>query len=230
MNQLGPVFSEFLDKGNLLFNAALIAPTEKEHGRAYYEFMQPSKDARIVDMGCGTGHLGVMLQEIDPSLDVMNVVNDPALIELMQDKNIQCVYSSFEETPLAKECADAVMFNESMGHGDIRKCFDEAFRVLKNGGILTIKDFTTIDSSQEVLSFDDWGYKLYRQDIVIGVAYQHGFNLVAVNHPKMYTKDWFDIAEKHFVKYVGTYDTQNMPVCSVLYKFVKGDLSGRSQA
>ena len=228
--QLGPVFSEFLERGNRLFNAALLAPTEKEHARVYYDFMKPQSNSSIVDMGCGTGHLGVMLQKIDPSLEIMNVVNDMALAQLMDDEDIPCFYASFESTPIPNECADVVMFNESIGHGDLRRCFTEALRVLKTDGMMTIKDFTTIDLNQEVLSFDDWGYRVYRQDILIGVAYQHGFNLIEVKHPEMYTKDWFDIVEKHFVQYVCSYDRGNMPLCSVLYKFVKGNLSGRSQA
>ena len=228
--QLGPVFSEFLERGNRLLNAALLAPTEKDHVRTYYNFMRPESNSRIVDLGCGTGHYGVMLQEIDPSLEIDNVVNDMALVQWMDDEGIPCFYSSFESTPLPSECADVVMFNEAIGHGDLGKCFDEAFRLLKTNGILTMKDFTTVDLSQEVLSFDSWGYKVYRQDIMISVAYQHGFNLVEVKHPKMYTKEWFEIVEKHLVEYVSTYDKENMPLCSVLYTVVKGNLNGRSQS
>jgi len=230
ITELAPIFFEFLRKGNKLFNAALLADTEKDHVRAYYEFMQPESNSFIIDMGAGTGYCGELLQNIDPSLEVLNIVNDPTLIKLMKESGLNCLYESFENTSIEKDFADIVMFNESIGHGDLHRCMAEASRTLRHNGMLTIKDFTTTNQTQEVLSFESWGYNVYRQDIMIGVAYQHGFSLVEIKHPKMYTKHWFDIAKSNNVEYVVNYDAQNMPLCSVLYKFIKGNLNGRSQA
>jgi len=226
--ELGPIFSEFLTRGYKLFNAARIAPTEKEHARAYYNFMSPQSNSRIVDMGAGTGQCGVLLQEIDPSLDVLNVVNDPALVRLMKNLQLPCIHASFEDTKLPAACADVVMFNESIGHGDLDKALSEASRVLRAGGELFIKDFTPVDSGKETISFDSWGYKIHRQDLFISTAYKNGFNLVAVKHPKMYTKYWFDIIAENNIEYVCDYDRHDMPLCVVLYKFVKGGLNGQS--
>ena len=125
--ELGPIFSEFLHRGYKLFNAARIAPTEKEHARAYYEFMAPQSNSFIVDMGAGTGECGVLLQELDPSLEILNVVNDPALIKLMQNLQLDCLYASFEDTSIPAQTADVVMFNESIGHGDLDKALAEEY-------------------------------------------------------------------------------------------------------
>jgi ubiquinone/menaquinone biosynthesis C-methylase UbiE len=226
--ELGPIFSEFLHRGYKLFNAARIAPTEKEHARAYYDFMAPQSNSFIVDMGAGTGQCGVLLQELDPSLEVLNVVNDPALIKLMQNLQLDCLYASFEDTGIPAASADVVMFNESIGHGNLDKALFEAARVLRAGGELFIKDFTPVDASKETISFDSWGYKIHRQDLFISTAYKNGFNLVAVKHPKMYTKYWFDIIAENNIEYVCDYDRHDMPLCVVLYKFVKGGLNGQS--
>ena len=179
-------------------------------------------------MGAGTGECGVLLQELDPSLEILNVVNDPALIKLMQNLQLDCLYASFEDTSIPAQTADVVMFNESIGHGDLDKALAEAARVLRTDGELFIKDFTPVDPSKKAISFDSWGYKIHRQDLFINAAYKNGFNLVAVKHPKMYTKYWFDIIAENNIEYVCDYDRHDMPLCVVLYKFVKGSLNGQS--
>jgi len=225
---LNAVFDAFTQNGANMFIATRLAPTEQEHAALYYNFMRPKAYSIIVDLGCGSGECGALLQNIDPTLQVINVVNDKTLIQYMTNVRRVCVQASFEDTPLPTGCADYVMFNESIGHGDLDKALSEAARVLCAGGELFVKDFTPVDSGKETISFDSWGYKIHRQDLFISTAYKHGFNLVAVKHPKMYTKYWFDIIAENNIEYVCDYDRHDMPLCVVLYKFVKGGLNGQS--
>lgn len=227
--EIKPHFKELLDRGHWLFNAARLAPSEAEHAIYYHRYISPEQNAVIVDMGAGSGELGAMFNCIDPSMRVINVVNDPSLIMLMRGLNRECVEASFESTGLPDSCADIVMFNESIGHGDLNAALKEAYRVLKPEGTLTIKDFTPVAPKAEVIEFPSWEYVLHRVDTVINTAYKIGLTLENCSTPPMYTKHYFDIIRsKSTVEHLSDYDAKNLPFCMVLYKFKKGSLCGKS--
>lgn len=227
---LADVFRAFIKNGANMFIATRLAPTEEEHIQQYYGFMRPKPNAVVVDLGCGTGECGALLQKIDPSLLVINVVNDDALIEYMTNLRRVCVNASFESTPLPSGCADNVMFNESIGYGDLDAVFKEAGRLLKDGGVVTIKDFTVIDPASPNVFLENWSYTIRQPSEYIEAAYRNGFSVEAMIHPPSYTKHWFEIMEKseEAKESALRHDPKNLPLCTVLYRLVKGHLSGRS--
>jgi ubiquinone/menaquinone biosynthesis C-methylase UbiE len=227
---LSSVFKAFMANNCNLFNATRLAPTEKEHVEKYYKFMCPPKNSLIVDLGCGSGEYGHLFQMIDSSLRIINVVNDNALINLMQSLGRVCVNASFEKTGLESETADIVMFNESIGHGDIDALLKEAYRLLKPNGILTIKDFSIITPKSKSIYLDSWGYAIHQPPLYLAAAYHNGFSVEKLEHPPLYTKHWFDIIEKskEAKKSALLHDPKNLPLCTVLYKFKKGNLNGES--
>jgi precorrin-6B methylase 2 len=97
---LGSVFDHFMENGAYLFNATRLAPTEEEHCKLYYDFVQPVSDALIVDLGCGSGAVGAWFNKFDPSLRVMNVVNDESLIQHMREHGRVCLNKSMDNTEL----------------------------------------------------------------------------------------------------------------------------------
>lgn len=226
---LKAVFEEFIKHGAQMFIGMRLAPTEEEHAAAYYTFMQPKEDAVIVDLGCGIGGCGHYLQQIDPSLNVINVVNEPSLIEYMKHVGRECVLASYDDTGFSDEIADNVMFNESIGYGDLDSVLKEAARILKTGGTLTIKDFSPLDPSKEEVEFDEWDYRSRRPDLVLAAAYKHGLHVEIVCHPRAYMEHWDKImGENPDVQRVIGEDPKLLPICQTLYKFVKGSLRGRT--
>lgn len=226
---LGAVFDEFVRNGAQMFVGMRLAPTEEQHTAIYYNFMQPNQNAVVVDLGCGIGGCGYHLQQIDPSLRVINVVNEPSLIAYMQSLGRECVEASYENTGLPDGIADNVMFNESIGYGDLDAVLAEASRLLKAGGRLTIKDFSPIDQTKEEVEFDEWDYRSKRPDLVISLAYKHGFHVEMLFHPSIYMDHWDEImGDNPDVKRVLGDDPKLLPICQTLYKFVKGNLSGRT--
>jgi len=227
---LNEVFGAFIDNGSNLFNATRLAPTEQEHIEKYHAFMQPKPYSIIVDMGCGSGAAGALLQGMDPTLNIVNVVNDPALIAYMTSMRRICLNASFEKTPLPNACADYVMFNESIGYGDLDKVFNEANRLLRDGGVVTIKDFTVINPSASNVFLENWNYLIRQPSEFIAAAYRNGFSVEAMLHPPSYTKHWFDIMEKSNEARASAleHDPKDLPLCTVLYRLVKGPLSGSS--
>jgi SAM-dependent methyltransferase len=224
---LGGVFKEFMQNGANMFIATRLAPTEQEHMNQYYKFMQPRPYSVIVDLGCGSGEAGALLQNIDPTLQVINVVNDPALINYMISVRRICINASFEKTPLPNACADYVMFNESIGHGDLDEVFQEAHRLLKDKGVVTIKDFTVINPSETKVVLENWGYTIRQPNEFIAAAYRNGFSVETMTHPPSYTKHWHDIMAKSNVAREDAlqHDPQHLPLCTVLYRLIKGNLN-----
>jgi SAM-dependent methyltransferase len=227
---LSAVFSAFMQNGANMFIATRLAPTEAEHISQYYSFMHPKPYSVVVDLGCGSGECGALLQGIDPTLRVINVVNDQALIDYMVSKRRICINSSFENTPLPDGCADYVMFNESIGYGDLDAVFQEAHRLLQDGGVVTIKDFTVIDPLDSHVFLENWSYTIRQPSEYIAAAYRSGFSVEAMLHPPSYTKHWFEIMEQSEAAKESAlrHDPKNLPLCTVLYRLVKGKLSGRS--
>lgn len=227
---LSAVFSAFMENGANMFIATRLAPTEREHVALYYDFMRPKPYSIVVDLGCGSGECGALLQGLDPTLQVVNVVNDPGLIAYMTANKRLCVQASFEKTPLPDRCADNVMFNESIGYGDLDAVFAEANRLLKDGGVVTIKDFTVIDPTESHVFLENWSYTIRQPSEFIAAAYRNGFSVEAMIHPPSYTKHWFEIMAKSEEARESAlrHDPKDLPLCTVLYRLVKGKLNGCS--
>lgn len=224
--KLPEVFEKITSKGGTLFCASFLAPTERENCEVYYKFMKPNAHAKIADLGCGIGGWGDHLISIDPTLKIMNIVDDERLTSYMVYQNKNCIKASFDNTPIPDKYCDNVMFNESIGHGHLPKVLKEAARILKDGGVLTIKDFCPVDSRVTAFGIPNWGYTCWRSDIVISSAYMAGFTLDETRHPKMHMQQWFNVMgdEGGPKKLLGVKDN-TMPVRQILYRFVKGDLN-----
>ena len=227
---IGSVFDSFMASGANMFIATRLAPTEEEHCFVYYNFMRPVAGSTIVDMGSGVGECGAMMQRIDPSLRVINIVNDPHLISKMKALGRFCMEESFEHTTLPNGVADVVMFNESIGYSSLSKAFMEASRIVKAGGLMTIKDFTVTKPSNHSIYLENWDYAIRRPDEVIREAANHGFSLDMLVHPPIYMKHWYDIMRDNDVARESAlmHDPDNLPLCTSLYRFTKGGLNGRS--
>lgn len=199
-----------------------IGESEEEHCLNYYKFMAPKKNALIVDLGCGAGGFGHYMQQIDKSLRFINVVNDQDLIDYMNSVGRVCVKCSFDNTFLPDECADNVVFNESIGHGELQNVLKEASRLLKKHGVLTIKDFSPTNPSDEIIDFSEWKYVCSREDRVIHAASENGLSLDSIIHPFEYRKHWDLLMsdDENVTRVVGG-DQNAIKVRQVLYKFVK---------
>lgn len=164
---------EYLKHGLLCFNAALLGADDKQHAAKLYEMAGIPKGAVIVDMGAGVGGLPMLMQTIDETIVAYGVTNVQRQADLMREwGKVQPVLCDFHDVPLKPESADVVIFNETIGYGDLRLLLKEAWRLLKKGGFVVIKDgeapepmfspfwqyattpFGTIDSAAKSLGFE----------------------------------------------------------------------------
>jgi len=137
---LTPLYDPLLRWGmrEATFKRALIANAEIQPGM------------KILDLGCGTGTLTVMIKQAHPAADVTGVDGDPVILAVARKKaalagvNITLDKGLAFDLPYPDRTFDRVLsslvFHHLTGENK-QKAFDEILRVLKSGGELHLVDF-----------------------------------------------------------------------------------------
>lgn len=104
----------------------------------------------VLDMGCGTGTLTLMIKQTQPYATVYGLDIDLQILDITQKKadqagkHIDLQQSTATSLPYPNECFDHVFASLVLHHllrQDKQQALKEAFRVLKAGGILHVADF-----------------------------------------------------------------------------------------
>jgi ubiquinone/menaquinone biosynthesis C-methylase UbiE len=107
-------------------------------------------DQRILEIGCGTGNLAILIKRLHPGAKVVGIDPDPKALARAQRKagretlSMQLHRGFAEELPYSDASFDrvvsALMFHH-LGPEEKEKTLEEARRVLKPGGSLHLVDF-----------------------------------------------------------------------------------------
>ncbi|MGQ0601875.1 MAG: class I SAM-dependent methyltransferase [Anaerolineales bacterium] len=105
---------------------------------------------RVLDLGCGTGTLILMLKQFQPAVEAVGVDADPEVLALARAKLAQAGvaatldHGSAAQLSYPAQSFDRVLSSLVIHHlpaEDKRRAFAEAFRVLRPGGELHVLDF-----------------------------------------------------------------------------------------
>ena len=105
---------------------------------------------RILDVGCGTGSLSILIKQTYPAAEVVGLDGDPQILETARSKSqkdaleIQFEQGMSFELPYPEASFDVVLTSFMLHHlnrEDKQKTALEAYRVLRPGGQLFGVDF-----------------------------------------------------------------------------------------
>lgn len=101
----------------------------------------------LLDVGCGTGPMIELLLKEFPDKSYTGIDLTPRMIEVAQEKKL--AHTTFlvgdsEHLPFDKDTFDVIICTNSFHHYPNPQAFiNEAARVLKNGGRLILRDYTS---------------------------------------------------------------------------------------
>ena len=153
----------YLAHGINVFQASLLNDSEQDTVQMIHDLLQPHDDSVILDMGAGCGGVAKIMLNINDTLKFICVTNSKfqnEYIEEFKSKSIASIFCDFHHVPLPDESVDYIMFNETIGYGDLTKLIFESNRLLKKGGRLIIKDFLNYSEKDYLFTLSNWGYKL----------------------------------------------------------------------
>mgnify|MGYP001548569030 CR=1 FL=1 len=120
-----------------------LADKAEDHVAALLTLMNFPEGAVVLDAGCGVGEIARLMATARP--DLRFILQNISASQLDMCPPFMKLHGSFENIPLPDASVDAIMFNYSLGHGDLWRCFAEARRILRPGGILSVYDLAAFD-------------------------------------------------------------------------------------
>ena len=108
------------------------------------------KDERILDLGCGTATLTILIKKSHPDADVIGLDGDPEILEIARSKITESGFDIALDAGMAFELPypdrhfDHVFSSLMLHHltrENKKRTLKEVFRVLKPGGELHVADF-----------------------------------------------------------------------------------------
>lgn len=105
---------------------------------------------RVLDLGCGTGTLTILIKQTHPEAEVVGLDGDPAVLEIARGKAMQAGvkitldHGMAYQLPYSDNSFDRVLSSLVIHHlntANKQRAMQEIYRVLQSGGELHIVDF-----------------------------------------------------------------------------------------
>ena len=146
------VFNKVYNKYDLM-NDLMSFGVHRIWKRDLIQFMNPSKNKRLIDVACGTGDLGkIYLDIVGSNEKILCVDSNKKMISEAKKKlknynHVNWLISDAEKLPIPNNIFDFYTIGFGLRNTkDIKKTIKEAFRVLKPGGRFLCLEFSKVDN------------------------------------------------------------------------------------
>jgi demethylmenaquinone methyltransferase/2-methoxy-6-polyprenyl-1,4-benzoquinol methylase len=147
------VFNAVYDKYDLM-NDLMSMGIHRVWKKDLINWMNPSKDKKLIDVACGTGDLGKLFLDstnkngkilcVDPNSGMLN----KGKLKLNSYKNINWIIAPAEKLPVKDNSCDYYTISFGLRNTkNLNKALAEAYRVLKPGGRYLCLEFSKIQNS-----------------------------------------------------------------------------------
>ncbi|MBH0113340.1 class I SAM-dependent methyltransferase [Novosphingobium sp. YJ-S2-02] len=161
------------DRGVYLYSMGYTGPNNDDMGRSVVNYLKRNmpdfKPKRILDMGCTVGHSTLPYKELFPEAEVWGIDVGGPCVRYAHARaagmglDVNFAQMNAEETTFADEEFDLVvshiLLHETSGKA-MPRVFNEAFRVLKPGGLMIHADLPPFDLmdpfTQFILDNETW--------------------------------------------------------------------------
>lgn len=115
----------------------------KRRARKIIEEINPQRDEKILDLGCGTGYYLFLLSSLPVNLNLFGLDHDKKALdeakEFLKDRKIKFVLGDSHVLPFKDNTFDKIVASEVLEHvADDKQVLGEIYRVLKRKGVLVI--------------------------------------------------------------------------------------------
>ena len=153
----------------------------------------------VLDCGCGTGPMIQILHEKYPDKHYVGLDLTPEMVRVAQAKqlsNTEFLVGDSENLPFAEETFDAVICTNSFHHyPHPQKFFDGAYRVLRSGGRLILRDYTSSNFVVWLMNHLEMplanlighgDVKIYKSTEFVAMAEKAGFTVLTMEKQKAF--------------------------------------------
>ena len=162
---------------------------ENKQGKKLFKKMNISENAIIADFGCGYGEYSISASKYIKNGKIYAIEFDKNSIKIVKNKienyginNIEIIINGKElKIPLENNFVDVLLYYD-MIHGNNLQTklpvrfdmFIEAYRVIKNNGILSIAPFSECNNMKD----KNGKYKKYTKEKIIEEIQEYGFSYI----------------------------------------------------
>lgn len=163
-----------VDSGHRVFQVHRFARGEYSHVARLERWAEFPTNAKIIDMGSGTGEVARIMADIRKDLSFCLVnISQVQLDYSPQSMRQHC--GDFCNVPESDASFDAAMYCFSIGHEDVDNALHEAVRLLVSGGVLFIYDMVRISGNNTSMAAAE--YVVNSRDAMESAAENAGFAL-----------------------------------------------------
>lgn len=167
-----------MELGHTVLQLFQYGENEFEHVNNLLKWMNPAKNAVILDVGCGIGAVAELMSKPRPDLTFILLNNSPYQLSLCPPTMAKLL-GDMHAVPMDSGLVDIVFVAYTLGYADLNKAMAEFSRLLKPGGRVVIYDMEGYNPSLR----DTLNYNTFTSDQMYQTAKTYGMLLTDAVYP-----------------------------------------------